>query len=150
MGTGWPCSAAGSVVTCTNAGPVANGVTMSAITVTVTVGSTAVPSVTNSASVSAPTFDHTASNNSSSITTNVMWVNLQKSVSPSGSPQPPGTNLVYTVAFTNSGGAAARQVVITNKNPAAPAFKLNSPSPTAPARGTINVDYCVTIPPTAP
>src|SRR5438094_153941 len=102
IGTGWSCSAAGSVVTCTNAGPVAIGVTMSAITLTVTVGSSAVPSVTNSASVSSPTFDPTASNNSSSITTNVMWVNLQKSVS--GSPIP-GTDLTYTVTFTNNGGA---------------------------------------------
>ena len=75
---------------------------MSAITLTVTVGSSAVPSVTNSASVSSPTFDPTASNNSSSITTNVMWVNLQKSVS--GSPIP-GTDLTYTVTFTNNGGA---------------------------------------------
>src|SRR5439155_8173447 len=72
-GTGWSCSAAGSMVTCTNAGPVANGVTMSAITVTVTVGSSAVPSVTNSASVSSPTFDPTASNNSRSSTTKVTW-----------------------------------------------------------------------------
>src|SRR3989440_1143523 len=114
IGTGWSCSAAGSVVTCTNAGPVANGVTMSAITLTVTVGSTAVPSVTNSASVSSPTFDPTASNNSSSITTNVTWVDLQKGVS--GSPTP-GTDLTYTVTFTNKGGASVNFSSLSDPNP---------------------------------
>jgi len=147
IGTGWSCSAAGSVVTCTNAGPVANGVTMSAVTLTVTVGSSAVPSVTNSASVFSTTFDQTANNNSSSTTTNVMWVNLQKSVSPSG-PQQPGTDLVYSVAFTNSGGAAARNILITDNIPANTDFKLNSESHTAPAGVTITVDYWDTRPPT--
>ena len=122
IGTGWSCSAAGSVVTCTNAGPVANGVTMSAIILTVTVGSSAVPSVTNSASVSSPTFDPIASNNSSSITTNVMWVDLQKSVS--GSPTP-GTDLTYTVVFTNKGGASVNFSSLNDPNPLS-GLKINT------------------------
>ena len=121
-GTGWSCSGAGSVVTCTNAGPVANGVTMSAIILTVTVGSSAVPSVTNSASVSSPTFDPIASNNSSSITTNVMWVDLQKSVS--GSPTP-GTDLTYTVVFTNKGGASVNFSSLNDPNPLS-GLKINT------------------------
>jgi uncharacterized repeat protein (TIGR01451 family) len=121
-GTGWSCSAAGSVVTCTNAGPVANGVTMSAITVTVTVGSSAVPSVTNSASVSGTTFDHVAGNNSSSITTNVTRVDLQKSVS--GSPTP-GTDLTYTMTFTNKGGASVNFSSLNDPNPSS-GLKINT------------------------
>jgi uncharacterized repeat protein (TIGR01451 family) len=105
IGAGWACGAAGSVVTCTNAGPVANGVTMSAITLTVAVAAGAVPSVTNTASVSSTTWDHTPANNSSSVTKTVMYVKLDKSVNPSG-PQVPGTDLVFTVAFTNLGGAS--------------------------------------------
>ncbi len=121
-GTGWSCSAAGSVVTCTNAGPVANGVTMSAVTLTVTVGSTAVPSVTNSASVSGTTFDDVANNNSSSITTNVTRVDLQKSVS--GSPTP-GTDLTYTVTFTNKGGASVNFSSLSDPYPSS-GLKINT------------------------
>jgi uncharacterized repeat protein (TIGR01451 family) len=121
-GSGWSCILAGSVVTCTNAGPVANGVTMSAVTLTVTVGSSAVPSVTNSASVSSTTFDQTASNNSSSITTNVTRVDLQKSVS--GSPIP-GTDLTYTVTFTNKGGASVNFSSLSDPNPLS-GLKINT------------------------
>lgn len=146
-GTGWSCSAAGSVITCTNAGPVANGVTMSAITLTVTVGSSAVPSVTNSASVSSTTFDHVAANNSSSVTKAVMYVPLQKSVSPSGT-QVPGTDLAYTVTYTNSGGSAAQTLVVTDNVPTNTDFKLGSESHTAPGGVSIAVDYWDTRPPT--
>ena len=124
-GSGWSCSVAGSVVTCTNAGPVANGVTLSAITLTVAVASGAVPSVTNTATVSSTTFDNGAANNSSSVTKSVMNVTLSKSVSPSGS-QVPGTDLVYTVAFTNTGGAAASSFVVTDPVPASTDFKVGS------------------------
>jgi uncharacterized repeat protein (TIGR01451 family) len=124
-GTGWACGAAGSVVTCTNAGPVANGVTMNAITVTVAVASGAVPSVTNTATVTDTTFDTVPANNSSSVTKTVMNVALQKSVSPTGS-QVPGTDLVYTVAFTNTGGAAASTFVISDPIPANTDFKVGS------------------------
>jgi uncharacterized repeat protein (TIGR01451 family) len=124
-GTGWACSAAGSVVTCTNAGPVANGVTMNAITVTVSVASGAVPSITNTATVTDTTFDTVPANNTSSVTKTVMNVALQKSVSPTGS-QVPGTDLVYTVAFTNTGGAAASTFVISDPIPANTDFKVGS------------------------
>ena len=112
-------------MTCTNAGPVANGVTLSAITLTVAVASGAVPSVTNTATVSSTTFDNGAANNSSSVTKSVMNVTLSKSVSPSGS-QVPGTDLVYTVAFTNTGGAAASSFVVTDPVPASTDFKVGS------------------------
>lgn len=125
IGTGWTCGAAGSVVTCTNPGPVANGVTLSAITLTVTVASGAVPSVTNTASVSGTTFDHGPNNNSGSVTKTVMNLTLTKSVTPSGT-QIPGTDLVYTVAFTNAGGAAASSFVMTDPVPTNTDFKVGS------------------------
>src|SRR5262245_24115915 len=68
-GTGWPCSAVGQVVTCTNAGPLAASAT-STITLTVSVGAAAVPSVTNTATV-ATTGDTNTGNNSSSDPTTV-------------------------------------------------------------------------------
>jgi uncharacterized repeat protein (TIGR01451 family) len=142
---GWACSAAGSVVTCTMAGPVANGVTLPAITLTVAVGASAAPSVTNTATVSSTTFDQTPANNSSSVTKAVMYVTLQKSVSPSGN-QPPGTDLVYTITFTNVGGAAAQSLVVLDNIPANTDFKLGSESHTGPV--AINVDYWDTRPPT--
>lgn len=43
-------------------------------------------------------------------------VDLLKSVSPSGN-QSPGIDLAYTVTFTNSGGAVAQNLVITDPNP---------------------------------
>jgi uncharacterized repeat protein (TIGR01451 family) len=146
-GSGWACSAAGAVVTCTNAGPVANGVTMSAITLTVAVATNAVPSVTNTASVSSTTFDQVAGNNSSSVAKTVMYVDIQKAVSPSGS-QVPGTDLTYTITYTNRGGAAAQTLVTVDNVPANTDFKLSSESHTAPGGVTIAVDYWDTRPPT--
>jgi len=124
-GTAWSCSAAGSAVTCTNPGPVASGVTLNTITLTVAVAAGAVPSVTNSASVAGTTFDQTAANNSGSVTKSVMNLVLSKAVNPTGS-QTPGTNLTYTVTFTNSGGAAASNFVISDPLPANTDFKVGS------------------------
>jgi uncharacterized repeat protein (TIGR01451 family) len=146
-GSGWACSAAGAVVTCTNAGPVASGVTMSAITLTVAVVTTAAPSVTNTASVSSTTFDQVAGNNSSTLAKTVMYVDIHKDVSPTGS-QSPGTDLTYTITYTNRGGAAAQSLVVIDDIPGNTDFKLSSESHTAPGGVTIAVDYWDTRPPT--
>ena len=52
-------------------------------------------------------------------------VALVKSVSPSGN-QAPGTDLAYAIAFTNSGGAAAQSLVITDPVPSFTDFKVGS------------------------
>lgn len=52
-------------------------------------------------------------------------VTLTKSVSPSGN-QAPGTDLAYTIAFTNSGGVAARNLVITDPIPSFTDLKVGS------------------------
>lgn len=125
-GTGWTCSAAGSVVTCTNAGPLANGAS-SSITLTVAVGVSAAPNVTNTATVSSTTFDPTPGNNSSTVTKAVVYIRLTKSVSPGGT-QPPGTDLTYTVTFDNLGGVPASSFVITDLVPLNTQFKIGSMS----------------------
>jgi uncharacterized repeat protein (TIGR01451 family) len=114
---------------------------MTAITLTVAVAAGAVPSVTNTASVAGTTFDHVAANNSGSVTKPVMNVVLSKSVSPTGS-QVPGTDLTYTVAFTNSGGAAANTFVIQDAIPANTDFKVGSVSNSLGTTGlTVVVAY---------
>jgi len=44
-------------------------------------------------------------------------LSLTKSVSPPGSPQPPGTTLTYSVVVSNSGSGGATQVVVTDAIP---------------------------------
>jgi hypothetical protein len=68
------------------------------------------------------------------------YIDLQKTVSPVGE-QVPGTDLVYSVAYTNTGAAAAQTLVITDDIPANTDFKLNSESDTAPGGVTIAVAY---------
>jgi uncharacterized repeat protein (TIGR01451 family) len=52
-------------------------------------------------------------------------VALAKSVNPNGS-QSPGTDLVYAIAFTNSGGLAAQTLVIKDPVPSSTDFKVGS------------------------
>ena len=52
-------------------------------------------------------------------------VDLVKAVTPTGS-QSPGTDLAYTVTFTNSGNATAQSLVITDPVPANTDFKVGS------------------------
>jgi uncharacterized repeat protein (TIGR01451 family) len=52
-------------------------------------------------------------------------VNLVKSVSPSGN-LVPGTDLAYTVVFTNGGGRAASSLTMTDPIPANTDFKVSS------------------------
>jgi uncharacterized repeat protein (TIGR01451 family)/fimbrial isopeptide formation D2 family protein len=52
-------------------------------------------------------------------------VGLVKSVSPTGT-QNPGTDLVYTITFTNTGGASAQSLVIKDPVPANTDFKVGS------------------------
>jgi len=68
-------------------------------------------------------------------------VGLVKSVSPSGS-QPPGTDLAYTVTFTNSGSSAALSFVITDPIPANTDFKLSSSATNLGTTGlTVTIVY---------
>ena len=73
-GTDWTCAANASLVTCTHPGNFAPNSSLPDITLTVSVGAAALPSVTNTASVASDTLDLTPANNSASDSTNVMFV----------------------------------------------------------------------------
>lgn len=93
-------------------------------------------SITNTAEVTAsnqPDPDSTPNNNNpaeddqSSVTLGVAAaprITLTKSVSPGGT-QRPGTDLTYTIVFTNTGGSAARNFVLTDPDPINTTLKIN-------------------------
>ncbi|MCU1267073.1 MAG: hypothetical protein JWM21_3391 [Acidobacteria bacterium] len=89
----------------------------------------------------------TASYNSGSSTgedvtvTGIPNVVLVKSVSPSG-PQLPGTDLIYQIAFSNSGAAVARNLVIKDPIPSFTDFKVGSVTSTLGTTGlTVAIAY---------
>ncbi|HMF57392.1 MAG TPA: isopeptide-forming domain-containing fimbrial protein, partial [Pyrinomonadaceae bacterium] len=68
-------------------------------------------------------------------------VGLVKSVSPSGT-QPPGTDLTYTIAFTNAGGRAATSLVVTDPIPSSTDFKVGSATSALGTTGlTVVISY---------
>ncbi|MBS1809899.1 MAG: DUF11 domain-containing protein [Acidobacteria bacterium] len=68
-------------------------------------------------------------------------VSLTKNVSPIGE-QAPGTDLTYTIVFTNSGGLAAQRLSLTDPIPANTDFKVGSVFTSLGSTGlTITVEY---------
>jgi uncharacterized repeat protein (TIGR01451 family) len=117
-GTGWSCVL--GTLTCTRSDALAAGSSYPVITVTVNVSLNAPASVTNSASVSGGGQTNTANDSASDLTTiNAAAppsVSLVKSVSPGGT-QLPGTDLLYTIVYTNTGGQPANTFIIIDPNP---------------------------------
>src|SRR5712692_1263005 len=116
-GTGWICVL--GTLTCTRSDALAAGSSYPAITLTVNVANNAAASVTNTANVSGGGQTNTANDSASDATiinAGSPNVGLVKSVSPTGS-QAPGTDLVYTVVYTNTGGQPARNFVMIDPNP---------------------------------
>lgn len=138
-GTGWSCGAAGQTVSCIHPGPLANGANLPDLTLTVDVGAGALPSVTNTATVSAPTFDNQAGNNSASDATVVIQppLSITKTVSTYSNPVEnrnnpkaiPGSILEYEIVVTNTGPSDidANSVIITDPLPANLRLVLNNP-----------------------
>lgn len=136
-GTGWTCSELSGVVTCNNPGSLANA-TNSVISLTVAVTSPAAPNVTNTATVSGTTFDQTPSNNSSTVTTPVMYITVVKTVNPPPpGPYTPGTDLTYTIIFKNEGNVAASNFVLFDNIPVQTYFKVGSQTSPPMPIGTI-------------
>ncbi|HEX8503347.1 MAG TPA: hypothetical protein VF659_22375 [Pyrinomonadaceae bacterium] len=118
-GTGWACANAGGVVTCTSPGSVTSGTTLPAITLNVTVGAAAAPSVTNTATVSSTTFDPVSTNDSSSVTSAVtLPTDLTVAKTHAGN-FTQGQGGSYAITVTNSGGVASSgTVTVTDTLPA--------------------------------
>lgn len=117
-GSGWSCVL--GTLTCTRNDALAAGSSYPAITLTVNVAANAPASVTNTANVSGGGESNTGNNSANDLTTidaGPPIIGLVKSVNPSGA-QIPGTDLVYTITYTNSGGKPAQNFVIIDPNPA--------------------------------
>jgi uncharacterized repeat protein (TIGR01451 family) len=131
-GNNWNnCTAAGQVVTCTRpaartiaAGSVAVPTAAPAITLTVSVGAAAAPSVSNTASVSDPSESlNLLANNSSAVTTPVDAPDLVVTKSHNGN-FTVGVNGIYTLTVSNIGaqGTSTANVVVTDTLPAGLTF----------------------------
>jgi uncharacterized repeat protein (TIGR01451 family) len=125
-GTGWACSNSSGTVTCTRAGPLANATSAPAITLVVTVAAAAAPNVSNTASVSNATFDPSTSNNSSTATTPVLYIKLDKSFTLNRPNPTPGTDITYTINFSNLGGASVQTLTIADMVPFNTDYKVGS------------------------
>ena len=143
-------SGSGNAISTTANLPVNSSVTY---TVTGTLSSTATGTLSNTATVitaasgvSDPTdLSRTGAGNNSATDSDtinpVPIVGLVKSVNPPGT-QMPGADLTYTITFTNTGGAQARQLVITDPVPANTDFKVGSVTNSLGTTGlTVTVAY---------
>ncbi len=120
-GAGWSCGAAGQNVTCTNAGPIAVGGS-TAITLTVAVGAAAIPSVTNTASVSTPG-DNNAANNTAADPTTVISIPDLTLTKTATTVFTVGQNAGYQLAVSNiSPGPTTGAITITDVLPAGLTF----------------------------
>lgn len=137
-GTGWSCSAAAQVVTCTNPNLIANGANLPTITLKVNVAANAPATISNSAMVSNPYYDFDASNSSSTDTATIVRAELlvMKAVTAisdpiEGTTKPkslPGAVMQYQITVSNNGSGLAdnNSLVITDPVPANTKFVLAS------------------------
>jgi uncharacterized repeat protein (TIGR01451 family) len=120
-GTGWSCSAAGQIVTCTHAPTLNPGASFPPLTITVNVLESAAPSVVNNVVVSTPSYELITPNNTANDTTATLDPNLSTStksfVDLNGGEAAPGDTLRYTVTLTESAGGQAVNVSMTDVVP---------------------------------
>jgi uncharacterized repeat protein (TIGR01451 family) len=118
VGTGWVCAAVGQNVTCTHAPILDPGNSLPPITMTVAATGAAVPSVTNTATVTSASHDISAANNSASDVTTVIGPNLSTStksvVDVNGGEPNPGDTIRYTVTLVETAGIAVSGVSIVD------------------------------------
>ena len=154
-GAGWSCGVSGQIVTCTRAGPVTSGLTLAAITITVTVTGNAT-SVTNAArvyTVSIP--DQNPSNDWSSFTSTVSTYGVSTTPDAATAARLPSNGTSYTQVFvvTNSGTlldgyavaaavAPAGDVTVTQVNGVAGTTGTTGPL-AAGASANVTVTYTV-------
>jgi uncharacterized repeat protein (TIGR01451 family) len=115
-GTGWACVL--GTLTCTQNNALAAGSSYPVITLIVNVAMNAATSVTNSVSVSGGGETNASNDSANDVTTidsGPPVIALVKSVSPSGT-QVPGTDLTYTINYTNNGSKSASNFIIIDPN----------------------------------
>ncbi len=121
-GTGWSCSAAGQVVTCTHAPTLNAGASFPALTLTVNVVEPASSPVATTFTVSSPSFDSTAANNTATDSAIVQFPNLSTSTKTvqdlNGGEANPGDTLRYTITLIESAGFATSGVTVVDQIPA--------------------------------
>jgi uncharacterized repeat protein (TIGR01451 family) len=132
------CAQAAGVVTC-NLGTLASAANATAAIV-VRPTAAAVPSVSNTASVTATEFDPNAANNSATAATTVNPA-ADLAVTKTDNPDPVvvGQSLTYTVVVVNNGPSQATGVTLTDTLPAGPAFvsATSTQGSCAQAAGTV-------------
>jgi len=131
-GTGWSCSAAGQLVTCTRAPPLAAGASFPDLTITVSVGTSAAVNSVNQASVTSASYDLNTANNSATDPTTVVPLSpalvvakvsrvLSDPVNGTTNPKRiPGSIVEYSITVTNTGPGTvdASTLAITDPVPA--------------------------------
>jgi len=142
VGAGWSCSAAGQVVTCTHAPPLAPGASLPDVTLTVAVGPTAPPTAINTATVSSASYDLDATNNTVNDPTTVIPIfptlvvskasqvisdPLNNTTNPK---RIPGSVTEYSITITNTGPGFvdASTLVITDPVPASSQMYVSTAS----------------------
>ena len=122
-GSGWSCSLSSPTVTCTNTSGLASGASLPAITLNVTLTTSATSPVSNTGTVSS-TFvtDGTAGNDSSTDNATVTRPNYATStktwVDLNGGDVNPGDTVEYTITVTDSGSAVGNNIEVTDNIPA--------------------------------
>jgi len=120
IGTGWACTQAGVVVTCTRASLAAGAAPSIAVVVTAPVQG---GSITNTAAVSTTTIDPVAGNNSQTIATTVT-ARADLSITKTDSPDPvtAGGQLQYAIVVSNAGPSNAATLSMTDPLPPGTTF----------------------------
>ncbi len=125
-GTGWNCTNSGQTVTCTHAPTINAGSSLPPLDIVVNVTGSAVPGVTNTVTLSTPSFDFDTDDNTASDVTVVVGPNLSTStkavIDLNGGEANPGDTLRYTVTIAESAGHPAAGVTLTDSVPANTAF----------------------------
>jgi uncharacterized repeat protein (TIGR01451 family) len=120
-GAGWSCGAVGQVVTCTHPATLDAGASFPVLNLVVNVAESAAASVTNSVTVSTPSYELVTSNNTATDVTTTIDPDLSTStksvVDMNGGEASPGDTLRYTITLTESAGGQAVNVSVTDSVP---------------------------------
>ncbi len=120
-GTGWSCAAVAQVVTCTHPATLNPGASFPVLSITVNVLEAAAASVTNTVTVSTPSFEVVTNNNSATDVTATIDPALSTStkavVDVNGGEASPGDTLRYTITLNESAGGQAINVSVVDSIP---------------------------------